>query len=80
MATAAEILESGCDTEITKVNNPVTLLQIIAQTSADAALAANPALDISVEAIKTRACTSGIGQENNQVELLQIIAQLLNDL
>lgn len=79
MATLATIQAAACTTGIGEETNPVKLLQILAQTSADFAAANVPGLDVSVSAIMTRACTSGIGKETDQVKLLQLIAQLLND-
>lgn len=79
MATLAEIQEAACTSEIGKVIDPIKLLQIMAQTSADYAAEAVPGLDISVGAILSRACTSEIGKVTDEIELLQIIAQLLND-
>lgn len=77
--SVATIQAAACETGIGRETNPVKLLQIMAQTSADTANSvAGVAIDI--ESIKSRACTSGIGKVENPVELLQIIAQLLNDL
>lgn len=79
MATLAEVLADACTSEIGKVNNPVTLLQVSAQLSADYLVAADPGADISVEAIMSRACDSGIAKVENPDDLLRIIAQLLLD-
>jgi len=73
------IQAAACESGIGRETNPIKLLQLLAQTSADYALSADAGLDISVDAILARACTSGIATETDQTKLLQIIAQLLND-
>lgn len=69
------VQEALCESGIGKVTNPVTLLQLIAQSTAEASGEA----DISPEAILERACTSGIGKVTQELELLVIIAQNLCD-
>lgn len=79
MATYAQIQTEACTSGIGKQTDPIKLLQITAQTSADFAADAVAGLDTRVGAIMSRACTSGIADVTNEVQLLQIIAQLLND-
>jgi len=77
--TQAEIAAAACTSGIGKVTNPIQLLQIIAQLSADYLVELVPGTNVTVAAITTRACTSGIGKVTEPQELLRIIAQLLND-
>lgn len=73
------VVADSCVNGIGRETNPIALLRIIAQTSADYLLAVDPTADISVEAIMQRACESGIGRETNEIALLQLIAQSLCD-
>lgn len=75
----SDIQASACTSEIGKVTNPISLLQLMAQTSADTANSV-AGVDVDVASILSRACTSGIADVTDQTKLLQIIAQLLNDL
>ena len=75
----ATVQEALCESGIGKEANPVTLLQIIAQLSAETLVAADPGADISVDAILARACESGIGKVTDEITLNKIIAQLLCD-
>lgn len=69
------VQDAACDSGIGKETNPVVLLQLVAQLTAEVLVAADPTADISVDAIIDRACESGIGKVNNMIQLLQIIAQ-----
>ena len=73
------IQSDACTSGIGQENNPIQLLQIIAQLQADLVLQGDAGADVSVDAILDRACTSGIGKVNNPVTLNQIIAQLICD-
>lgn len=64
-----------CDSGIGNETNPISLLQLSAQLSAEVLLAADPGADIALEAILDRACDSGIGKVTDPITLLQIIAQ-----
>lgn len=64
-----------CVSGIGKVTDPITLLQIIAQNTAEASGEA----DITPAAILARACTSGIGKVTSEITLLTVIAQNLCD-
>ena len=75
----ADIQAAACTSGIGREINPVSLLQVIAQTSAETAEEV-AGVSIDIDDIKSRACTSGIGYVTDEIELLQIIAQLLNDL
>ena len=70
-----DVLASACDSGIGKETDPVRLLQVIAQNTADAL----SGTDITVAAILARACTSGIAKVTDPVKLQQIIAQNLCD-
>lgn len=62
----------ACTSGIGKETNPITLLQIIAQLTAEA----SGQSDITPAGILSRACTSGIGKVVDEILLLRIIAQL----
>lgn len=74
--TIPDIQADACESCIGKVTDEVMLLQITAQLLADSLLIADPAADISVDAILARSCESGIGKVTDEIKLLQIIAQL----
>lgn len=73
------VQEAACESGIGTVNDPVMLLQIIAQLLGDILQADSPATPITPDAIMERACESGIGKVNSPIQLEQIIAQLLCD-
>jgi hypothetical protein len=73
------VLTSVCDTGFGKVDDPVLLLQIIAQLEADHLSELDPGADTSLSAIRSRACASGIAKVTNPDDLLRLIAQLLCD-
>jgi hypothetical protein len=75
MCTLEQIQTDLCTSGIGEVNDPVTLLQIIAQLTAELLVTQDAGAVITPEAILERACTSGIGKVNDQKTLLQIIAQ-----
>jgi len=68
---------AACSSGIGKLNNPVQLLQVIAQNFASTALATTPSNLVDVASIQTRACVSGIGKITDEVALWRIIAQNL---
>lgn len=69
------IQAEACESGIGLMNDPIALLQIIAQLTADQVVAASPSTEITPAAIMERACTSGIGKVNDELTLLTIIAQ-----
>ncbi len=71
----ATVQTDACTSGIGKVTDPIMLLQIIAQLTAELAFDAT-GLAITPDAILARACTSGIGKMTDELMLLQIIAQL----
>lgn len=71
-----DTITNACTSGIGKVQDPILLLQIIAQSQADILLVAAPGTAVTPAAIQARACTSGIGKEQNPITLLQFIAQL----
>lgn len=75
----ATVQDGACTSGIGKLTDEIQLLQVIAQLQADSALAADPTLDITPDAIMERACESGIGEVTSPIELYQLIAQLLCD-
>jgi hypothetical protein len=66
---------NACTSGIGKIEDPVVLLQLMAQLTADLLTAVAPATVTTVAAIQARGCTSGIQQVTNELTLLQIIAQ-----
>ena len=78
--TVASTQTDACASGIGRLTNPVKLLQIIAQTSANWTASSNPLLDVSVAAIQERACESGIARVTNPNSLLALIATSLCDL
>ncbi len=73
----ATIDAAACVSEIGRVENPITLLQLTAQSALDWAEANNPGVDYSLTAVETRACASGIGWVQDETVLLRLIAQNL---
>ncbi len=71
----ATVQEDACTSGIGKVQDPIMLLQIIAQLTADI-VADTTGLAITPTAIQSRGCTSGILKIQDEIMLLQIIAQL----
>ncbi len=71
----ATVQEDACTSGIGNVTDPIMLLQIIAQLTADIAFNST-GLAITPAAILDRACTSGIGKVTSELTLLTIIAQL----
>ncbi len=71
----ATVQDDACTSGIGKVKDPIMLLQIIAQLTADFVFD-DTGLAITPAAILDRACTSGIGKVTNELTLLTIIAQL----
>lgn len=66
---------NGCISGIGKVEDPILLLQLMAQLTADLVTATSPSTVTTVAAIEARACTSGIQKVQDEITLLQIIAQ-----
>lgn len=71
----ATVQEEACTSGIGKVQDPIMLLQIIAQLTAELLVDAAPGTEITPDAILERACTSGIGKVQDEIMLLKIIAQ-----
>ncbi len=73
--TLATVQTDACTSGIGKVIDPIQLLQIIAQLTADL-VDETTGLAITPAEILSRACNSGIGKVNDELLLLRIIAQL----
>lgn len=65
----------ACLSGIAKIENRITLLQVIAQNCVNWLASTSPEADVSLAAIQIRACDSGIAKMDNPVELLSIITQ-----
>jgi len=78
--TLDELEIAMCESGIGREENPITLLQITAQSALNWAEATNPGVDYSLSAIESRACASGIGWETSESVLLRLIAQNLCNL
>jgi len=66
---------SACNTGLAKVSDPILLLQLIAQLTADLLTATSPSTSTTLAAITARSLTSGIGCVQDEITLLQLIAQ-----
>ena len=66
---------NACTSGIAKVQDPVLLLQIMAQLTADLLTVVSPTTSTLIADILTRANTSGICKIQDEIMLLQIIAQ-----
>lgn len=78
MACDLETIQAAaCESGIGRVTDPLTLLQITAQSALDWAKANNPGDDYSLVAVQDRACVSGIGWVQDESVLLRLIGQNL---
>jgi len=66
---------NACTSGIGKIEDPILLLQLMAQLTADLVTAASPSTATTVAEIVARACTSGIQKVQDEIILLQLIAQ-----
>ncbi len=71
----ATVQTDACTSGIGKVTDPIQLLQIIAQLTADLVVE-SAGLSVTPDAIQARGCTSGIQKVEDPIVLLRIIAQL----
>lgn len=71
----SEIQSAACETEIGKVTDRITLLQVTAQLQSELVALAAPGTDVTLPAILERACTSGIGKLKSLLQLLRAWAQ-----
>lgn len=80
MASSLATLQTACCTSgICRETDPVNLLILYAQQSANWLLLNRPSLDVTLAGILNRSCTSEIYLLADQVSLLQIIAQAANN-
>ena len=71
------VIDNACTSGFGKLQNPVQLLQVIAQSAANWVAETDPTADLDVDSILTRARESGIAKVTDPQVLLALIATKL---